>query len=151
MKIAFIDIYKRLPISSGGDWWMFQLVSDLARKNSVSTFYTSETSSEEGYLPADISFNTHFLPSRIKWSRVSTWLDIIRPDALWDKAQIRDIQADCVFTLVYGYHIAAYIADKNDAPLVLVMHNVESQYIKSVGSPLVPPDSHTRKLDSQQG
>ena len=139
MKIAFIDIYKRLPISSGGDWWMFQLLADLARNNSVSTFYTSEKSLEEGYLPKGISFDTHFLPSRVKWGRVSTWLDIIRPDMLWDKAQIRDIEADCVFTLVYGYHIAAYIASKNDAPLVLVMHNVEWQYVKSVGSPLYLP------------
>jgi glycosyltransferase involved in cell wall biosynthesis len=134
MKIAFIDIYKRIPISSGGDWWMFQLFADLARNNRVSTFYTSERSSEEGYLPKNISFDTHFLPSPFKWGRVSTWLDIIRPDALWDKAQIRDIEADCVFTLVYGYHIAAYIASKNGAPLVLVMHNVEWQYVKSMHS-----------------
>jgi glycosyltransferase involved in cell wall biosynthesis len=113
---------------------MFQLFADLARNNSVSTFYTSEKSSEEGYLPKDISFDTHFLPSPVKWSRVSTWLDIIRPDALWDKAQIRDIKADCVFTLVYGYHIAAYIASKNGAPLVLVMQNLEWQYVKSMRS-----------------
>ncbi len=139
MKIAFIDIYKRIPISSGGDWWTFQLLADLARNNSVSMFYTSEKSSEEGYLPKDISFDTHFLPSRVKWSRVSTWLDIIRPDTLWDKAQIRDIEADCVLTLVYGYHIAASIASKNEAPLVLVMHNVEWQYVKSIGSPLYLP------------
>ena len=139
MKIAFIDIYKRIPISSGGDWWMFQLLADLARNNSVSTFYTSRKSSEEGYLPKEIIFDTHFLPSRVKWSCISTWLDIIRPDALWDKAQIRDIEADCVFTLVYGYHIAAHIANKNDAPLVLVMHNVEWQYVKSIGSPLHLP------------
>jgi hypothetical protein len=58
MKIAFIDIYKRLPISSGGDWWTFQLLTDLARNNSVNMFYTSEKSSEEGYLPKEISFDT---------------------------------------------------------------------------------------------
>ena len=134
MKIAFIDIYNRIPISSGGDWWMLQLLTDLSRNNSVSAFYTSEKSSEEGYLPEDISFNTYVLPSRVKWGRLSTWLEIIRPDALWDKAQIRDIEAECVFTLIYGYHIAASIASKNEAPLVLVMHNVEWQYVKSLGS-----------------
>lgn len=139
MKIAFIDIYKRLPISSGGDWWTFQLLTDLARNNSVNMLYTSEKSSEEGYFPKEISFDTHFLPSRVKWSRVSTWLDIIRPDMLWDKAQIRDIEADCVFTSVYGYHIAAYVASKNDAPLVLFMHDVAWQYVKSLGSPLHRP------------
>ena len=139
MKIAFIDIYQRTPISSGGDWWTFQLLTDLARNNSVNMFYTSEKSSEEGYLPKDISFDTHFLPSRVKWGRVSTWLDIIRPDKLWDKSQIHGIEADCVFTLVYGYHIAAYIASKNDAPLVLVMQNVEWQYVKSTGSSLYLP------------
>ncbi len=139
MKIVFIDIYRRIPISSGGDWWMFQLLAGLARNNSVSMFYTSEKSSAEGHLPEDISFETYFLQSRVKWGRVSTWLDIIRPDALWDKAPIRDIEADCVFTLIYGYHIAAYIASKNDAPLVLVMHNVEWQYVKSIGSLLYLP------------
>lgn len=134
MKIAFIDIYNRIPISSGGDWWMLQLLTDLSRNNSVSAFYTSEKSSEEGYLPEDISFNTYVLPSRVKWGRLSTWLEIIRPDVLWDKAQICDIEAECVFTLIYGYHIAASIASKNEAPLVLVMHNVEWQYVKSLGS-----------------
>jgi glycosyltransferase involved in cell wall biosynthesis len=134
MKIAFIDIYNRIPISSGGDWWMLQLLTDLSRNNSVSAFYTSERSSEEGYLPEDISFNTCVLPSRVKWGRLSTWLEIIRPDALWDKAQIRAIEAECVFTLIYGYHIAASIASKNEAPLVLVMHNVEWEYVKSLGS-----------------
>jgi glycosyltransferase involved in cell wall biosynthesis len=134
MKIAFIDIYRRVPISSGGDWWTFQLLADLARKNSVSTFYTSEKTSEEGYLPKEISFDTQFLSSRIKWSRLSTWLEILRPEILWNKKQVRGIEADCVFTLIYGYHIAAYIAKQNNAPIVLVMQNVEWEYIKSMGS-----------------
>ncbi len=42
MKIAYIYIYKRIPISGGGDWWRFQLLADLARNNSVSAFYPSE-------------------------------------------------------------------------------------------------------------
>ncbi len=134
MKIAFIDIYNRIPITRGGDWWMFQLFSDLARNNNVSTFYTAEKRSEAGYEPEDISFDTRFLQSKVTWSRFSTWLDIVKPDFLWDKAEIRDIEADCVFTLVYGYHIADYIARKNDAPLVLAMQNVEWQYVKSMGS-----------------
>jgi glycosyltransferase involved in cell wall biosynthesis len=134
MNVAFIDVYNRTPIASGGDWWMFQLFADLARNNSLSTFYTSEKSSEEGYLPKDIGFDTHFLPSRVKWSRLSTWLEILRPDVLWDKAQIRDIKADLVFTTLFGYHIAAYIAKKNEAPVILVMPDVGWQYIKSLGS-----------------
>lgn|GEM_PF-67488 len=135
MKIAFIDVYNRIPINSGGDWWTFQLLTDLARNNSVSMYYTTEKSSEGGYLPKDISFDTHVLPSRVKWGRVSTRLNVIRPDTLWDKAPIRDIEADCVFTLVYGYQMAAYIAKKNGAPLVLVMQNVEWEYAKSIHSP----------------
>jgi glycosyltransferase involved in cell wall biosynthesis len=134
MKIAFIDIYKRIPISSGGDWWMFQLCTDLARNNDLSTFYTSEQNSREGYPPEDVGFTTTRLESRIEWRRVSKWLEMLMPDFLWDKAQIRDIKADLVFTLVYGYHIAASIAKANDAPLILVMHNVEWQYVLSLGS-----------------
>jgi glycosyltransferase involved in cell wall biosynthesis len=53
---------------------------------------------------------------------------------LWPKTQIRDIKADVVFTLVYGYHIAASIAKANDVPLILIMHNVEWQYVQSLGS-----------------
>ncbi len=134
MKIALFDVYNRIPISSGGDWWMFQLLSDLARNNSVSMFYTSEKNDVEGYEPKKINFEVHRLPSRINWSGLSTWLDIIRPDALWDRVSLRAIEADCVFTLVYGYHIAAYVARKNNAPVVLVMQNVESQYIRNISS-----------------
>lgn len=134
MKIAFVDIYKRIPISSGGDWWTHQLLAELARNNSVRVFYTYEKSSEVGYRPKDIRYDTHFLPSRVKWSRLSTWLEMLRPEVLWDKAELPIIEADCVFTLVYGYHIAASIARKNDAPLVLAMHNVEWQYVQSLGS-----------------
>jgi glycosyltransferase involved in cell wall biosynthesis len=134
MRIAFVDIYKRIPISSGGDWWTHQLLTDLARSNSVCTFYTREKSSETGYVPEDIRYDTLFLPSRIKWSRLSTSLEMVRPDLLWAKAKLYAIEADCVFTLVYGYHIAASIARKNNAPVILVMHNVEWQYVKNMGS-----------------
>jgi len=134
MEIAFVDIYNRLPISSGGDWWMFQLCADLARNNEVRTFYTSEKSSGAGYQPEDVGFTTTRLPSRIDWRRRSKWLEMLRPDLLWPKTQIRDIKTDLVFTTVYGYHIAASIAKANEVPLVLVMHNVEWQYVQSLGS-----------------
>jgi glycosyltransferase involved in cell wall biosynthesis len=134
MRIAFVDIYKRIPISSGGDWWTYQLLTELARNNSVRTFYTRERSAEAGYVPKNISYDTFVLSSRIKWSRVSARLEMLRPDMLWEKGELRAIEADCVFTLVYGYHIAASIARTNNAPVILVMHNVEWQYIKNSGS-----------------
>jgi glycosyltransferase involved in cell wall biosynthesis len=134
MRIAFVDIYKRMPISSGGDWWTHQLLADLARNNRVFRFYTCEKSSEVGYLPKDVNYETRVFPSRIEWRRVSPWLEMLRPDLLWEKAELQAIEADCVFTLVYGYHIATSIARKNDAPVVLVMHNVEWQYVKNMGS-----------------
>ena len=134
VRVAFVDIYKRIPICSGGDWWVLQLLTDLSRNNSVSAFYTSERSCAKGYEPLGIIFTTRLFKSKINWKRISKWLEIFRPDFLFDKSQIRDIRADLVFTLVYGYHISAYIAKKNRAPLVLVMHNVEWQYIKSTSS-----------------
>jgi glycosyltransferase involved in cell wall biosynthesis len=134
MEIAFIDIYKRIPINSGGDWWVFQLCTDLTRNNNVRLFYTSEKSSGDGYQPEDVDFTTTRLGSRIEWGRRSKWLEMLRPDLLWPKTKIRDINADVVFTLVYGYHIAASIAKANDVPLILVMHNVEWQYVQSLGS-----------------
>jgi glycosyltransferase involved in cell wall biosynthesis len=134
MEITFVDIYNRIPISSGGDWWVFQLCTDLARNNNVRLLYTSEKSSGEGYQPEDVGFTTTRLGSRINWGRRSKWLEMLRPDLLWSKTQIRDIKTDLVFTLVYGYHIAASIAKANDVPLILVMHNVEWQYVQSLGS-----------------
>ena len=134
MELAFVDIYNRIPISSGGDWWMFQLCTDLARNNNVSAFYTSEKSSGEGYQPRDVGFTTTPLGSRINWGRRSKWLEMLRPDLLWPKTQIREIKTDVVFTLVYGYHIAATIAKANGVPLVLVMQNVEWQYVQGLGS-----------------
>ena len=134
MEITFVDIYNRIPIRSGGDWWVFQLCTDLARNNNVRLLYTSEKSSGEGYQPEDVGFTTTRLGSRINWGRRSKWLEMLRPDLLWSKTQIRDIKTDLVFTLVYGYHIAASIAKANDVPLILVMHNVEWQYVQSLGS-----------------
>jgi len=134
MEIVFVDIYNRIPISSGGDWWMFQLCTDLAQNNNVRAFYTSEKSSGEGYQPEDVMFTTTRLDSRIDWRRRSKWLEMLRLDVLWPKTQIRDIKTDVVFTLVYGYHIAASIAKANDVPLVLVMQNVEWQYVQGLGS-----------------
>ena len=134
MEIAFVDIYNRIPMSSGGDWWMFQLCADLSQNNNVSTFYTSERNDVGGYQPEDVGFRTIHLDSRIDWHRRSKWLEMLRPDLLWPKTQIRDINADLVLTTVYGYHIAATISKANKAPLTLVMHNVEWQYVQSLGS-----------------
>ena len=134
MRIAFVDIYKRIPICSGGDWWFLQLLTDLSRKNSVTTFYTFERGQVDGYQPDAVAFMPKYFPSRVDWSRAPKWLEILRPDFVFDKSPARDIKADVVFTLVYGYHIAAYIAKENRAPVVLVMHNVEWQYVKNLGS-----------------
>ena len=134
MRIVFIDIYNRIPVSSGGDWWFFQLLRDLSRNNSVSTFYTFERGQVEGYRPNHLAYTPKYFQSRVDLSRISKWLEMFRPDFLFDKSPARDIKADVVFTLVYGYHIAAYIAKENNAPVVLVMHNVEWQYVESTGS-----------------
>ena len=144
-RVAFVDIYNRIPICSGGDWWVFQLLADLSRNNNVSAFYTSERGCAEGYEPAGIVYTTRFLKSRIDWKRISKWLETFRPDFLFDKSQIRDIGADLVFTLIYGYHISSYIAKKNSAPIILVMHNVEWQYVKSMHSLWYVP---TRALEN---
>src|SRR5659263_785443 len=110
MEIAFVDIYNRIPMSSGGDWWAFQLCTDLARNNNVSTFYTSEKNDVGGYQPEDVGFRTIHLDSRIDWHRRSKLLEMLRPDLLWPKTQIRDINSDLVLTTVYGYHIAATVS-----------------------------------------
>ena len=40
MKIAFFDVYNPIPINSGGDWYRFQLLSDMGRKYEVTEYFT---------------------------------------------------------------------------------------------------------------
>lgn len=133
MRIAFIDIFDPLPINSGGDRYRFYLLNTLGENNDVTEYFTIEES-EEGYWPLNIKFKRELLKSQIRWDRISKRLNMVKPDILWHKSPIKNIKADVVFTIAECYHIGKSISNANNAPLVLVMHNIEWEYLKNIHS-----------------
>lgn len=133
MKIAFIDIYNPIPINSGGDWYRYQLLRELSKNHEVVEYYTFNKS-KRGYYPSDIAFKIEHIKSRLNWMVISDKLEMIRPDLLLGRNLLKEITADVVFCIAELYHIGKYISRKNKAPFVLIMHNVEWQYLKNMGS-----------------
>lgn len=87
-------------------------------------------------------FKTSALKAKRTWSAISKHLelfDLLRPGIIWDKSSVRHITADVVFTHAETYHIGKAVADKNKAPLVLMMQDIMWQKWKSNGSPLFLP------------
>src|SRR5665647_1141221 len=142
MKIAFIDPLVTVPINSGHDWYAFYLLDELAKNNDVTHYFTQNASRKRGYQPGRVRFKISELESRRKWGAVSKHLellDLLRPEIIWDKASVRNITADAVFTHAETNHIGRVVADKNKAPLVLMMQDIMWLKWKSNGSLLSFP------------
>jgi hypothetical protein len=142
MDIAFIDPLVTLPINSGHDWYAFSLLDELAANNDVTHYFTQNALGKQGYRPATIRFETSSLESRRTWGAVPKHrmlLELLRPDIIWDRSPVRHITADVVFTNPETYHIGRVVADKNRAPLVLIMHDIMWQKWRTNGSPLLFP------------
>jgi hypothetical protein len=138
MKIAYVDVFQNLPANSGTDWYTLQLLTDLTEIADVTLYHTQKVEEKSGFLPANHSMKQSHLSPRLAWSRVSARLDQLRPEMLFDASGVDSVEADVVFARVYSYHIARHIAKVNDAPIVVVMHNVEWEYLKHEGyTPLV--------------
>ena len=137
MKIAYVDVFQNLPANSGNDWYTLQLLTDLMASADVHLYQTLKVNGKRGYVPRNAVKQEH-IPQRIPWNKISSTLEQLRPEMLLDKAGVGAVDADVVFARVYSYHIARHIAKANDAPLVLVMHNVEWEYLKHEGyTPLI--------------
>ena len=137
MKIAYVDVFKCLPANSGSDWYTLQLLTDLMASADVHLYHTLKVNGKRGYVPKN-AVKQEYIPQRIVWSRISSTFDQLRPEMLLDKSGVDSVEADVVFARVYSYHIARHIAKANDAPIVLVMQNVEWEYLKHEGyTPLV--------------
>lgn len=139
MKIALIELFDPIPISSGGNWYSFQLLNSLGENNEVTQYFTKAEEKEIGYLPLDIKFKREFLKAQVRWDLISKKLEMIRPDILWNKSPIKNIKADIVLTIAECYHIGKYISDTNKGALVLLMHNIEWEYLKNINSKLYLP------------
>ncbi len=137
MRIAYVDVFQNLPANSGNDWYTLQLVSDLSSLGDVQLFYTLRDPGKRGYLPSN-TVKLEYIDPKINWNRLSVRLQRLRPEMLLSASGIKSVDADVVFARVYSYHIARHIAKANDAPIVIVMHNVEWQYLKHTGyTPLI--------------
>lgn len=136
MKVSFIDVYNPIPINSGGDWYRFQLLKDLSINHDVTEYFTYNIGNKKGFFPETVNFKAEHLSSKIPWFRVSKILEILKPDYFLNNHQCNNIHCDLVFFSTVCYHIASKIAKKNKSPTVLVMHNIEWQYLKNNKSKL---------------
>jgi len=139
MKIAFFDVYNPIPINSGGDWYRFQLLSEMGHEHEVTEYFTYELGGKTGYLPSAVPFITRHIPSIIPWDKFSKTLDMLKPEYLFSSSFSKDINADIVFISTVCYHFGKIISALRGVPIVLVMHNVEWQYLKGNGSLLYLP------------
>ena len=143
-EIVFLDIFDPIPINSGGDWYRYQILSGLSKDNNVVEYYTKRIDGKKGYYPPEIEFERKFLKNGKHWTRfwniMSPKMNMIKPDLLFNKSSINNIKADIVFTIAECYHIARHISKINkNAPIILVMHNIEWKYLKDIGSPFYIP------------
>lgn len=132
MQIAFVDVFQNVPANSGNDWYSLQLVDDLTRIGDVDLYYTLHEHGKKGYSPSNPGFKQRHLPPTVKWP-IWRRLDQLRPEILFDRSAVMHIEADLVFARLYSYHIARHIAKNNNAPIVVVMHNIEWEYLKHAG------------------
>ena len=138
MKAACFDVYQRIPINSGGDWYAYQLFSDIAQHARTAVYFTLRDNLKQGYCPRTVNFTQSHIKPLVPWGTLSMILEQMRPDVLLNKSSVNQIEADVVFTLVYTFNIARYVARKNRCPLVMVMQNIEWQYLKHNHSPFYP-------------
>lgn len=135
-KVAFFDVFDPIPINSGGDWYRYQILNDLSKCNEVSEYFTADITKEVGYFPQDLKFKRILLENgeyyQKLWTIISPKMCMIKPDLYLNNQGLRSINADIIFTIVESYHIAKYVSKiNNNAPIILVMHNIEWKYLKA--------------------
>ena len=139
MEIAFFDVYNPIPINSGGDWYRFQLLSDMGQMYEVTEYFTYNLEDKTGYSPPVVPFRTRHIPSIIPWRKCSKILEMFKPEYLFPLGFGKDIHADIIFVSTVCYHLGKIVSAIRNIPIVLVMHNIEWQYLKGNGSSLYLP------------
>jgi glycosyltransferase involved in cell wall biosynthesis len=139
MKIAYVGVFQNLPANCGGDWYTLQLLNDLKKNADVHLYYTQKVDNKQGFLPPKkAAIKQEYITPKIRWNRISYRLEQLRPEMLFDGSGVESVEADVVFARVFNFHIARHIAKNNEAPIVLVMQNIEWEYLKHEGySPVV--------------
>ncbi|MDO5836066.1 MAG: hypothetical protein Q4P17_06115, partial [Methanobacterium sp.] len=141
-KIVFCDIFDPIPINSGGDWYRYYLLDELSLENNLIHIYTNIIN-KKGYNPKKINFQRKHLKGgtilNSIFKKISPKIELIKPEFLWNKSELKNIEADIIFTIVETYHIAKYLSKRNHAPIILIMHNLEWEYLKNIGSKFYMP------------
>jgi len=140
MKIVSVGLYNPIPINSGSDSYITFLLNSIDKAHSVKHYYLYPSNGKRGHYPKEKNFNSEFLNSRllqkVNLEKVPKSLKLIRPEFLFENTGVKEINADVVLCDVYTYHVGKTIAKNNNAPIILIMHNVEWKYLKSYGSSL---------------
>jgi hypothetical protein len=136
MKIAVISLIDIIPLNTGGKMGSFYLINTVAKKFDVDFYYFEKIENEKGLIPK-INFKRHYLKSNINLP-LPSFLKKMHFEFLFDKKELKKIKCDIVYLdFPYLYHIAKIVSKyNNNAPIILVEHNIEWQYYKQNNSKL---------------
>ena len=136
MKIAVISLIDIIPLNTGGKMGSFYLINTIAKKFDVDFYYFEKIENEKGLIPK-INFKRHYLKSNINLP-LPSFLKKMHFEFLFDKKELKKIKCDIVYLdFPYLYHIAKMVSKyNNNAPIILVEHNIEWQYYKQNNSKL---------------
>jgi len=136
MKIVSFGLYNPIPIKSGADTYITSLLVPLARTKEVIHYYFFQSQNEKGHYSKERNFQTIYLESNFakKFLKQHDFIQLLRPELLVDKGPLKNIAADLVLCDTFTFHAGNYVAKKNNAPIVLIKHNIEWKYLQSQGS-----------------
>jgi len=141
-KIIFCDIFDPIPIDSGGDWYRYYIIDELSNNNDFIHMYTS-VFNKKGYTPKKINFQRKHIKGGTKlntiFNLISPKIELIKLEFVWNRSELKNIDADLIITPAETYHIARYLSKRNNAPIILIMHNLEWDYLKNIGSKFYIP------------
>ncbi|WP_422570690.1 glycosyltransferase [Methanothrix sp.] len=100
--------------------------------------HTVESKCDKGFIPENCLFSTKLLKSKVRWNLISKKLEMLNPEFLFFNSNLKDFYADAIFCNAINFHIAKKLAKNLDIPIILIMVDVEWQYLKSNNSKLYP-------------
>ena len=138
MKIVSIGLYNPIPINSGADSYVYSLLNSISKNNETIHYYFYDLKCQKGRFPRVINFQTKYMETRIfkniYKNKLPKIIQLVRPDLLVDKFYTSNIQADIVICDDATYLVAKYVSRINNAPLILVKHDILWKKLKSDGS-----------------
>jgi len=138
-KIAVISLIDIIPINSGGKAGTFYIVDTLSREFNVDFYYFERRENSIGLIPK-YNFNRIYLESNQNLILPKFIKNLHAEYLIFGnlKNKLKNIKCDIVYLdFPYLYHIAKFVSkNNNNAPIILVEHNIEWQYQKQSGNKL---------------